>query len=204
MDTRQKILDKALEMFNERGIEYVGLRELSAALAMRVGNVTYYFATKDELVYQIAQLLTQANSEWINEKDGLTMLDFLGSLREVYKNHVRFRGILLSIVHLVKQNPKIAEAFRQSQNVRRAGIGSNLQVLARDGYLEIANEADLRLLVSGISIISRYWISEATINNSQLSEVEEIGQALRLVAKMLMPHATAKGRSDIDEFLEKL
>ena len=202
MDTRQKILDKALEMFNERGIEYVGLRELAAALGMRVGNVTYYFGTKDELVFQIAQLLTKANSEWITEKDNLTVLDFLGSLREVYKNHVRFKGILLSIVHLVKQNPQMAEAFQQSQNVRRAGIGSNLQVLARDGYLEIPDEADLKLLVSGISIISRYWISEATINNSQLSEEDEIRQALMLVSKMLTPYATAVGKREIEKFFE--
>ena len=202
MDTRQKILDKALEMFNERGIEYVGLRELAAALGMRVGNVTYYFATKDELVFQIAQLLTKANSEWITEKDALTMLDFLGSLREVYKNHVRFRGILLSIVHLVKQNPKMAAAFLQSQQVRRAGLGSNLQMLARDGFLEIADEADLKLLLSGISIISRFWISESTINNSQLSETDEIRKALMLVSKMLVPYTTAAGKREIETFFE--
>jgi len=48
MDTRKKILDKALEMFNERGIEYVGLRELASILDMRVSNITYYFPTKDD------------------------------------------------------------------------------------------------------------------------------------------------------------
>ena len=62
MNTREKILDKALEMFNERGIEYVGLRELAAILDIRVGNITYYFPTKDDLVYEISMGLNQANS----------------------------------------------------------------------------------------------------------------------------------------------
>ena len=48
--TEEKILAKALEMFNERGIEYVGMRELAATLNIRVSNITYYFPTKDDLV----------------------------------------------------------------------------------------------------------------------------------------------------------
>ncbi|RYZ50620.1 MAG: TetR/AcrR family transcriptional regulator, partial [Chitinophagaceae bacterium] len=43
LNTKDKIRDKALELFNERGIEYVGLRELAALLNIRVGNITYYF-----------------------------------------------------------------------------------------------------------------------------------------------------------------
>ena len=41
--TDERIVSKALEMFNERGIEYVGLRELAATLKMRVGNITSTF-----------------------------------------------------------------------------------------------------------------------------------------------------------------
>ena len=55
MTTKEKILSKALEMFNDRGIEYVGLRELAAILAMRVSNITYYFPTKDDLVNQLTK-----------------------------------------------------------------------------------------------------------------------------------------------------
>ncbi len=53
LNTREIILDKALKMFNERGIEYVGLRELAGVLGIRVSNITYYFPTKDDLVYQL-------------------------------------------------------------------------------------------------------------------------------------------------------
>ena len=49
-ETEERIVTKALEMFNQSGVEYVGMRELAAALDMRVGNVTYYFPTKDDLV----------------------------------------------------------------------------------------------------------------------------------------------------------
>jgi AcrR family transcriptional regulator len=45
-DTAKKILHKALELFNERGIEYVGMRELAASFGITIGNVTYNFCNQ--------------------------------------------------------------------------------------------------------------------------------------------------------------
>jgi AcrR family transcriptional regulator len=50
-ETEEKILAKALEMFNERGVDSVGLRELAGILDMRVSNITYYFPTQEMTWY---------------------------------------------------------------------------------------------------------------------------------------------------------
>src|SRR3954447_2466383 len=117
MNTLQKILDKALEMFNERGIEYVGLRELASVLGIRVSNITYYFPTKDDLVYELSLELGKANSELIAKREYLTMTTFLELLHQVFLNHVKYRCLLLSVVHLMKQNKHLATAYKQTQNV---------------------------------------------------------------------------------------
>ncbi len=85
MNTKDKILDKALEMFNERGIEYVGLRELAAVLGIRVGNISYYFPTKDDLVYQLSQDFTRSNSEIVVAQNAITIHGFLDMLFQVLK-----------------------------------------------------------------------------------------------------------------------
>ena len=65
MDTRKKILDKALEMFNERGIKYVGLREVALFLDIRAINISYYLPAKDDLVYALSLKLGKKNAEVI-------------------------------------------------------------------------------------------------------------------------------------------
>ena len=65
MSTKEKLVSRALELFNENGIEYVGMRELAADLGMRVGNVTYYFPTKDDLVMELISGLRDLNSKTI-------------------------------------------------------------------------------------------------------------------------------------------
>ena len=42
-NTREKILARALELYNEHGVEYVGVRELAKDLNLKGGNITYYF-----------------------------------------------------------------------------------------------------------------------------------------------------------------
>src|SRR3954465_7657927 len=147
MNTRQKILDKALEMFNERGIEYVGLRELASILDMRVSNITYYFSTKDDLVYELSLELGKANSEVIAERQNLTMTSFLELFHRVFQNHVKYRCLLLSVVHLMKQNKHMADTYKQTQKERNAAITSNLQVLVQEGYLNMSTEKEMELLV---------------------------------------------------------
>ena len=201
MDTRKKILDKALEMFNERGIEYVGLRELAAILDIRVSNITYYFPTKDDLVYALSLELGKANAEVIVEREALTMSAFLKMLREVFQNHIAFRCLLLSVVHLMKQNKHLSEAYKHTQKVRNAAMYSNLQALERSGYLKPKGKAEMDFLVSGISLISRFWISEAAISFDQLTGDEQIGHYLILISKLLLPYSTKKAIKEMDVFL---
>jgi AcrR family transcriptional regulator len=203
LNTRGKILDKAVEMFNERGIEYVGLRELASVLDMRVSNISYYFPTKDDLVYALSLELGKKNSEVMVAREQLTMKAFLAMLHQVFQHHVAFRCLLLSVVHLMKQNRHLATAYKKTQNQRNTALKSNLEVLEGSGYLDV-QETDMEFLVSGISLISRFWISEAAVSFRELSTEEQIRHYLLLIAKLLNPYSTAKGKKEIRDFLGKL
>jgi AcrR family transcriptional regulator len=204
VNTRDKILDKSLEMFNERGIEYVGLRELAALLDMRVSNITYYFPTKDDLVYQLSQELSRKNAEIIVASESMTMRLFLEMLHQVFKNHVQFRCLLLSFVHVMEQNKYVSAAYKKTQNVRNASIRSNIEVLAKAGYLRINDDEEKEFLVSTLALISRFWISEAAVSFSHLNIEAQIRHYVTLVTKLLLPYSTAKGKKDIRSFIEHM
>lgn len=197
MNTRQKILDRALEMFNERGIEYVGLRELAADLEIRVSNITYYFPTKDDLVFQISAELTKKNSEIIVDDESITMKGFLSMMYQVFQNHYAFRGLLRSFVHVMTQNNLVAASYQKTLKVRRATIASNIRALATNGYLKPGTTEDLDGLVTTISLVSRYWISEAAVFAAHLGRSRQISKYLLVVTTLLWTHASAKARKEI-------
>src|ERR1043165_1836990 len=95
-ETEEKIVQAALRMFNEGGIEYVGMRDIAAALDMRIGNLTYYFPTKDDLVDQLSLSLAGENNRTIVPVDQITMTGFFDMLEKVFHNHVKYRCLMLS------------------------------------------------------------------------------------------------------------
>lgn len=204
ISTRQKILDKALEMFNERGIEYVGLRELAAMLDIRVGNITYYFPTKDDLVYELSLELGKQNSLIIVTSSDMSISRFMSIQYQVFKNHQKFRCLLLSFVHVMKQNKLIAAAYTKRQKIRRDTIKANISVMAASGYLKLESEAENDFLVSAIALISRFWISEAAISGTKMNEEQQIRYYLTLLSGLIMPYTTARGKKDLQQFAGSL
>ena len=200
MNTREKILDRALEMFNERGIEYVGLRELAAVLDMRVSNITYYFPTKDDLVFQLSQELSLKNSEVIIDNKELSMRDFLVMLQKVFDNHYKFRCLLRSFVHIMTQNKQVLASFKKTQTKRQATLSSNIHTLVKAGYIKVENDEELNFLVSALAIISRYWISEAAVFGQHLSKEQQVSQNLTMVTNLFMPYASPKAKKEMEGF----
>jgi AcrR family transcriptional regulator len=204
MHTKDKILDKALEMFNERGIEYVGLRELAGILDMRVGNITYYFPTKDDLVYELSLALRKKNSEIMVPSENITLTRFLEIQYKVFQHHQQFRCLMLSFVHLMQQNKLIAEAYKETQKARKNTIKTNLKVLTESGYLHVKDEAELEFLVTTLALISRFWISEAAISFRNQTSEQQIRYYLKLVTTLFLPYSTSKGKKEISLYLENL
>jgi AcrR family transcriptional regulator len=53
MKTRDRILEKAQELFNKNGIGKVSVRSICEELKISVGNFTYYFPDKHKIVVEL-------------------------------------------------------------------------------------------------------------------------------------------------------
>ncbi|HNF72034.1 MAG TPA: TetR/AcrR family transcriptional regulator [Chitinophagaceae bacterium] len=197
MGTREKILDKALEMFNERGIEYVGLRELASVLGMRVSNITYYFPTKDDLVNQLSVDMSTLNSKVVVNHAEIDLQQWLGMIEAVFRNHIQYRCLLLSFVHLMGQNKKIAMRYEKTQQNRNEAIREIFLSLSRNGYLKVPETQVLDFLVSTTALIIRFWISESAISLKLKSPEEQIHHYLQLIVQLILPYSTSKARKQL-------
>ncbi len=203
MKTKEKIKIRALELFNENGIEYVGVRELAADMGMRVSNVTYYFPTKDHLVNELSKDLRDLNSNTFFELPNPTLYSFLEMLKATFYNQLKYRCLGLSFVHLITQNPMVAERYKSTAKKRFSTIELNLKNLSKNGHLNNLSDEDMLMLGSHIGIISRFWISECVISFKETTAPKQIQHYLRLVAHTLQPYSTVKGKAAVRDFFEE-
>lgn len=204
MKTKDKIIKKALEMFNESGIEYVGMRELAAALNIRVGNITYYFPTKDDLVYELSIALNQLNSKLLKEETDHTIETFVLMFKNVFNNHLQYSCLLLSFVHLMKQNKRMFETYNITQDNRFAIVHANIQTLINKGYLDELDKQEIEFLVSNITLIVRFWLSEAAISYAHLTPEEQINHYVAMICRLLLPYAKSKGKKKLKPLIKNL
>jgi len=196
----QRIIDTALKLFNETGIEYVGMRELAAALDMRIGNLTYYFPTKDDIVNRISLELAEENNKTIVVKTEMTMDAFMEMLQHVFYNHIKYRYLMLSFVHLIERNPLIAKRYSKTQSERNATWTRNIQALIDSKNL-VADPAEVDFLTSTIALIARFWISEAVISFKGQHHDRQARHYLKMIARIFLPYATKKGKASLEAIL---
>lgn len=201
MPTAERIKKQALELFNQHGIEYVGMRELAASLDMQIGNITYYYPTKDDLVNQLALDLSALNDRILDAPAELTLASFLVMRERNFRNQWDYRCLFLSFVHLVKQNKKMGDRFKRIEKERGDELIRHIRLLEKGKYLQPGTHRRLSLTATAIRLIARFWISDAALSQGQTPVQDQVRHYVRLIAEILAPSATAKGRKQIEGFL---
>ncbi len=195
-----KIVETARRMFNDRGIEYVGMRELAAEMGIRIGNLNYYFPTKDDLVNRVSLDLARENNETIVPVEQITMPVFFDMLEKVFRTHLKYRCLMLSFVHVVQRNPVIAKRYHKTLLERNDTWSKNILALIDSGYLT-AESADIDFLVSTISLIARFWISESAVSFRKETETEQIDRYIKMIARVFLPYSTTKGKKFLNQII---
>jgi AcrR family transcriptional regulator len=205
MTTRETILKRALELFNQRSIENVGIRELAADLSIRPGNITYYFPKKEDILVELGKQLSELNSATITKLENPSMTDLLERYRQVFNNHYEYRCLFLSFVSQMQQNKKLSENYGKVEKSRLEDFRKILNKLIDSGYLDASvTKDDIEHLVSFLSLVARFWISESTISYKKLSKNQAINHYLSLIGFVFSKHATTKGKKQISLFLSGL
>jgi DNA-binding transcriptional regulator YbjK len=133
---RESILDAALGLIAERGVEQLTHRSVAAAAGVPLGSTTYYFASRDELVREafrryvarVLGLLTEILAE-SRPTDAAGLVDFLV---EVARREVSGRWTVIVEYELMlraARDPELAADFRRYERALTSGLAEALEAL---------------------------------------------------------------------------
>lgn len=195
MSTKEKIVARALELFNESGINKVGVREIAASLGISPGNMSYYFPKKEDLLEELQHRIAQANDAAFDHffANPGGMVHFLQLIQQIFNNQYKYRCLLLNIVELQNDSNKTRADYQKIEQRRRNFYRNVFQSMVEQKELK-ATEADIDFLVSFMTLAARFWLSEAAISFRDWSKAQIIQHYLQLIMKQLSLFATPKGK----------
>ncbi|MGH1519309.1 TetR/AcrR family transcriptional regulator [Chryseobacterium sp. JK1] len=163
MNTKEKILSKALELFNEKGYNNITTRSIAAELNISAGNLHYHFKHSEDIIKILFSELTEKMDDLLNQmkKSGNKTLEdlyqFTFSTCEIF---YAYRFIFINFVDILNKIPDIKSQY-ESINFNRKEefylIFSNLQ---KSGVFQ-NNIPDfvIECLTEQIFIIADNWLS---------------------------------------------
>lgn len=198
MKTKDKILVKAKELFNELGSDAVTVRRIAAALGISHGNLCYHYPTTDDIIEKLYfQLVQELDAVLLRGgKKPPTPIDlvFLHRVtRQTFEIQYDYRFLLLDFVRTMRRLPKVREHYRNLAAVRM----QNFQVIIQELiYKEVVRkeiiDGQFLYFVKQITLFSDFWLSEAEVLFDG-EEKDKIATFHALSFSMITPYLTEKG-----------
>lgn len=116
-DNRKKILDAAMAMIGEKGVDKTSLAEIARASGLSKGTLYYYYASKNDLIFDIADQhmanLTTAVFAMIEKNNATTMAELLFAFfSALLASEARSRLHLYLVREAVSGNQPLKKRFR--------------------------------------------------------------------------------------------
>lgn len=189
MKTKDRILEMALDLFNQKGTGAVSTNHIAEALTMSPGNLYYHFRSKDEIIRALFERLFAAwDAAFVLPPDRLpTLEDLTGLVRTNFEILWRYRFIHRELIALLRQD----DALRQRYQVVRArgyeGFHEIFGVMQVAGLLTSAEPVTIVRLADLCWLISEFWLSSLEISGAEVS-TEQISRGIDLMLEVLRPH----------------
>jgi AcrR family transcriptional regulator len=186
MNTRESIITESLRLINAQGLESTGVREIARELQISPGNLSYYFARKEDIIdhhleklkHEIEVLLRV----YLEEEEDL--FRFLELLKDCLLRQYDYRGL-----------------FHQDSNLNLDPLLERVQksiaLLGRMGQLQLSDE-DTAFLVEVINFHLRFWLTGISLEPEGRDDL--IQRYLMIFVKLLLLFASPNGRINLLRF----
>jgi AcrR family transcriptional regulator len=206
---KDEILAVALTLFNEFGIDGVTTRDIARKAGMRLGNLTYYFPAKNDIILALVQEVTREVDEALAEnskKEASNLLmQYFEQVRIIFTMHFKYRFIVNKrygeIISSLPEIQKHAQDFLKIRFDHWQHLNAGL----------VKGKFATKLLVDHshahshiINILALYWHQEFLIYYPDLTEQQRIDKALAIFFQAYIPYLTPKGLATIRPVLVPL
>lgn len=201
MGTKDKILEKSAELFNNQGVNSVGVREIARALEISPGNMSYHFPKKEDIILALMEKMSEGNNACFAAyaQRKVSLSSFIALYEGLFTNQFGFRGLLIGNTEFEKVLRNKYE-YNRTYEKRKNQLRDILIGLCNEDLLHLP-EPDQEMFLAFLAFFGRSWIHESFIYQQAASAQETIQRYLKMLKWQLSLVATPKGKLQLEQLL---
>ncbi len=188
-NTRQRILDASLAMFNAQGESNVTTNHIADELEISPGNLYYHFRNKDDIIEQLFGGYEQRIDTALAQPSGRlpNLEDIWLQLHLVFECIWDYRFLYRDLVDILSRNRRLRIRF--ARILKRADDSAHqvMRGLSRAGVMR-ASGAELDAAATNILVIATFWLNYSAVGGEKDEQVAiraGIVQVMMLLAPFL-------------------
>lgn len=200
IDTKTKIVLKAVELFNKKGFSNVSFLKIAQSLSLSPGNVTYHFPKKDDLMNAVYLHFQQEILKSVPLKvDEINLSSLHNQIGDFFKLQNNLKFFYSDLVDIVRGYPKIAELHKLHIDNQISRLHDVLNEFSRSGRLKKYESSNLYAFLSRqLWLTGSFWLSRCIVRGMKHDMEELQEQAWSLI----YPHLTDKGKQELSKLID--
>ena len=152
MKTRDRILECALQLFNEKGEPNVSTMEVANEMGISPGNLYYHFHGKEPLILGLFERFQSELAPLLDPPSDVELApdDYWLFLHLIVERLAHYRFLFQDLSNLAGRLPKLAKGIRNLLNALKRTLASLLAQLKAQGQL-VSDTQALGQLVEPVS-----------------------------------------------------
>jgi len=197
MRTEDKVILKAIELYNTKGFSNITSRDIARELDMSHGNVEYHYKNKETILRAIYSKMKKEVSTYFSEvnKSMNPIEEFDILLKKLEHFQSKYLFFNLDVNDISRQFPRLKVEIKATIQRRKDQMASFFVLFSVLGYLQPEPSRGFYLrLQHKIRILITFWVSQEVILKN-FDPTQNITMSLS-IWDLLLPHLTEKGKSE--------
>lgn len=163
MKTRDKIINFALQLFNDQGTKAVSTNHIAATAGISPGNLYYHFRNKEDIIRAIfEQMDTYGMEQYLlifNDIQPGTLEAIEKTFVMIQKFNWRYRFFKRELTALIMNDSLLKENFHQTHRRMLEVVRQSNNAAVAIGTLKPLSDRDMSLFTEEIWLVALFWLN---------------------------------------------
>ncbi len=199
--TKEKILEAALQLYNDKGAANVTMRIIAGDVGISSGNLAYHYKNQDYIIQALFWKMEAERDRILSGVQEVPSFENINAqILPLLELANRYRFFHIDRIHILRSYPRIAELQQAYFERSIAYIRAVIDLSESKGNLSPRLTAGQRdRLAHTVWMVMTFWLEQLIMRGIDSLKIKDLRQS---VWDLVLPHLTEKGRKQFEQLYQ--